>query len=192
VTYNAIACGGTECNSGIAGTVPLALRRPLHLPPLVRGRCPVQRARVVEPNVSAALGPGPVYAVIADPAGPWNTLTFGPARGSILAGSGYAGQKVLWLGAPSYHGPVLIRGGQLGGHHPVKFFAGTPVLFPELQFPPQPDGNPGAGGWRQWPSGTAVRAPGCYAWQVDGTTFSYSVVFRADTKLPSARRPEPA
>jgi len=24
-----------------------------------------------------------------------------------------------------------------------------------------------------------LRTPGCYAWQIDGTTFSYTVVFKA-------------
>jgi hypothetical protein len=135
---------------------------------------------VVEPGVSAAEGPGPVYPVIGDYAGPSGVLTFSyPRPGDFLAGSGFEGQKVLWIGAPSYRGPILIRGGELGGHRPVKFDQGTQVLFPELQFPPQSHGDPSAAGWRQWPSGTDVQAPGCYAWQVDGTTFSYTVAFHA-------------
>jgi hypothetical protein len=113
-------------------------------------------------------GPGDEVGWFAFPAPP----------GSLLAGTGFGGEKVLWIGAPRYRGPVLIRGGQIGGRYPVKFI-GTSVLFPELQFPPQRKGNPGAGGWRQWATGTAVRAAGCYAWRVDGTTFSYTVVFRA-------------
>lgn len=86
------------------------------------------------------------------------------------------------VGAPRYRGPVLIRGGQLGGDNPVKFDGGTGVLFPELQVPPQSqDGLVGlpSRGWRNWASDVALRAPGCYAWQIDGTTFSYTVVFKA-------------
>ena len=107
ITYDAIACGGdTSCSSGFTGSVPSALRRPLHLPALVRGRCPIHRACVVEPHVGAAEGPGPIYPVIADPAGRSGALTFAypPPPGSVLAGSGFGGQKVLWIGAPGYRG----------------------------------------------------------------------------------------
>jgi hypothetical protein len=185
ITYNVIACGGdTSCSSGFTGSVPPALRRPLHLPALVHGHCPTHRARVVEPHVGPAEGPGPIYPVIADPAGRSGVLTFAfpPPAGSLLAASGFGGQKVLWIIAPRYRGPVLIRGGQLGGDNPVMFSGGTVMLFPELQVPPQSQealaGLPSRG-WRGWGDGTALRAPGCYAWQVDGTTFSYTVVFKA-------------
>ncbi len=185
ISYNDIACGGdTSCSSGYTGSAPAALRRPLHLPALVHGRCPTHRARVIEPHVGPAEGPGPIYPVIADPAGPSGVLTFAdpPPPGSLTAGTVFGEQKVLWIGAPRYRGPVLIRGGQLGGHNPVKFDGGTGVLFPELQVPPRSQddlaGLPRRG-WRGWPSGTDLRAPGCYAWQIDGTTFSYTVVFKA-------------
>ena len=52
----------------------------------------------------------------------------------------------------------------------------------ELQLPPgrsNPDTS--KGGWRNWPSYTRVQTPGCYAYQVDGTNFSYVIVFRAVT-----------
>ncbi len=185
ITYNVSARDGdTSCSSGFTGSVPSALRRPLHLPALVRGRCPTHRARVIEPHEGAAEGPGPVYPVIADPAGRSGVLTFAypPPPGSLLAGTGFGGQKVLWIIAPRYRGPVLIRGGQLGGDNPVMFSGGTLMLFPEMQVPPQSqDGLVGlpSRGWRGWPSSTDLRTPGCYAWQIDGTTFSYSVVFRA-------------
>jgi hypothetical protein len=185
ITYDVIDCGGdTSCSSGFTGSAPAALRRPLHLPALARGRCPIHRARVVAPHVGAALGPGPIYPVIGVPAGRSAVLafTYPPPPGSLLAGSGFGGQKVLWVGAPRYRGPVLIRGGQLGGNNPVMFSTGTVMLFPELQFPPQSqDSQVGlpSRGWRGWPSGTDLQAPGCYAWQIDGTTFSYTVVFKA-------------
>ena len=37
----------------------------------------------------------------------------------------------------------------------------------------------GTGGWREAPGGLWVQAPGCYAWQVDGLTFSETIVVRA-------------
>lgn len=185
ITYNIIACGGdTSCSSGFTGSVPAALRRPLHLPALAHSRCPIRRARGVAPQFGAAEGPGPVYPVIGVPAGRPGVLTFAypPPPGSLLAGSGFGGQKVLWIIAPRYRGPVLIRGGPLGSHNPVMFSTGTVMLFPELQDPPQSqDGLAGlpSRGWRNSPSSTDLRAPGCYAWQIDGTTFSYTVVFKA-------------
>lgn len=185
ITYNVIACDGDpSCSSGFTGSVPSALRRPLHLPALVHGRCPAHRARVVEPHAGPAEGPGPIYPVIADPAGRSGVLTFAypPPPGSLLAGSGFGGQDILWTIAPRYRGPVLIRAGQLGGDNPVMFSGGTVTLFPEMQIPPRSqdrlNGLPSRG-WRGWAWGTDLRAPGCYAWQIDGTTFSYTVVFKA-------------
>jgi len=34
-------------------------------------------------------------------------------------------------------------------------------------------------GWREWPSYTYVPAVGCFAYQVDGTSFSEVIVFEA-------------
>ncbi len=182
ITYNDIACGGDpSCSSGFTGSVPSALRRPLRLPALAHGQCPTHRSRVVDPHAGPAEGPGPIYPVIAAPAGLSGVLTFAypPPPGSLTAGTGFGDQKVLWIGAPRYRGPVLIRGGQLGGHNPVKFTTGTGILFPELQDPPQSQSGGSNGGWSDSASGTALRAPGCYAWQIDGTNFSYTVVFKA-------------
>jgi hypothetical protein len=112
ITYNDIACGGEPgCSSGFTGSVPLVLRRPLHLPALVHGHCPTQRARLVEPHLGPAEGQGPVYPHIDDNGGPSGVLTFAdpPLPGSVLAGTGFGGQKVLWITAPRYRWPVLIR-----------------------------------------------------------------------------------
>ena len=179
VTYNDIMCGGAVCSPPFAGAVPPALRRPLHLPALVNGQCPVPPARIVAPGYAAAEGPGPIYPIIAPIRGPGIlAFSYPPPLDSITAASGFGGQKVFWLGAPSYRGPVLIRGVELGGDHLVGFDMGTQIVFPELQFPPA-GGSPNPDGWRGWPSGTALKAPGCYAWQIDGTNFSYTVVFKA-------------
>jgi hypothetical protein len=48
--------------------------------------------------------------------------------------------------------------------------------FSELDLWPA---EPGVHGWREFPSYTRVRAPGCYAYQIGGTNFSRVVVFRA-------------
>jgi hypothetical protein len=77
--------------------------------------------------------------------------------------SDWSGNKVLWV-ARRYRGPVLIRGAQLDGPNELRFSS---------------VGGRSPGGWQNRPSTTRLRAPGCYAWQVDGTTFSRVIVFRA-------------
>ena len=37
-----------------------------------------------------------------------------------------------------------------------------------------------ADAWRQFPSFTRLKAPGCYAYQVDGDGFQTVIVFRAE------------
>lgn len=141
--------------------------------------CPVSEARPLGPFVGPGLGPGPVYPVFGD----HGVLRFNPPGSqtgqSLFAGSQWGGQKVLWVGAPSYRGPVLIRGRQLNGPLAIGFGrAAVPLAAMQLLAP----GASSAGeppGWREWPSYTRLRAGGCYAYQVDGTSFSTVIVFRA-------------
>jgi hypothetical protein len=88
-------------------------------------------------------------------------------------GSAWKGGRVTWQ-ASGYHGPILIRGGLLGGGGAVGFGEGhTP--YDELQLL----GNAMQAPPGQWPSFTRVQGPGCYAYQADGTSFSEVIVFRA-------------
>lgn len=134
-----------------------------------------QPVRQVSAQFGAAQGPGPIYPVGPGPHGVLSIAA--PTSQGSLYPAGWDGQKVLWIAAPAYTGPVLIRGIQLGGNSPVAFQLGdgSPAL-PDMQFPPQ---NASATGWRNWPSATLLKTPGCYAWQIDGTTFSTVVVFKA-------------
>jgi hypothetical protein len=100
-----------------------------------------------------------------------------PSERSIFAGSEWSGNKVHWFVAPSYRGPALIRGRQADGSHGVRF-GQLPSPAKELRILPLAR--------RLWPrderaqaSEVRVRAPGCYAWQVDGTSLSRIVVFKA-------------
>jgi hypothetical protein len=87
-------------------------------------------------------------------------------------------QKVLWVGAPTYTGPALIRGGRLGGGGSVQFALGDSIPEPELRLTaPTASSGAAASGWRQWPSYTMVPAMGCYAYQVDGQTFTSVLAF---------------
>ncbi len=90
--------------------------------------------------------------------------------------SDWGGEKLGWIVAPPYRGPVLIRGRQLDGPNLVRFDEGS--LPPaELRIPA--GGVKSSGGFREGGGSIRLRAPGCYAWQVDGTSFSRVIVFRA-------------
>jgi len=152
------------------------LRRPLHIPTLAPGSpCPASKARGTlgqrgssDASTSPAFGPGPAYPTIG--------MEGGRAVLHYLIGWGYEGwdgTKLLWT-VPRYYGPYIVRGRQLDGPNELRFDQGlawTNRLNPELRFVgPQTDLHPAA---------TFLRAPGCYAYQVDGRGFSYLIVFTA-------------
>jgi hypothetical protein len=163
-----------------------ALRaRPLHFPVLVAGApCPVSPAHSFDPTFGLGLGSGPVYPFgftgdsqpgAYDP--PHQT-----ANGVI---PGFT--KLEWAVASAYGGAALVRGAQLDGHHPVAFNGGyvqrgyqgewsDAPLLTELHLVGFPGGS---GGWTGYGSYVRLEAPGCYAFQVDGSAFSYILTFRA-------------
>jgi hypothetical protein len=166
-------CGGAavppDCPKG---AIPTALRRPLHIPRIEPGTaCPVS-----EPNPhvwsrrAPGLGPGPVAPVGL---GMHSTLRFEPFRGTP-----WGGAKVLWVASSDYLGPILIRGARVDGEGGVGFDFGPGPPLAELQLPPGPTLNVDHG-YREWPSHTRIITPGCYGYQVDGTDFSYVIVFVA-------------
>jgi hypothetical protein len=101
------------------------------------------------------------------------------ARDHELRRKPWDGGRVTFVAAPSYTGPVLIRGGEVGGAGVAGFGEGrTPV--DELQLLTAATTSTGEPtGARQWPSFARVRQAGCYAYQVDGTSFSEVIVFQA-------------
>jgi hypothetical protein len=156
------------------------LHRPFHLPVVVAGAaCPVSaktRVDLGHEGVRFLPGRGPAYPNFAG-AGTTLEYQWPPPENSDFYGTGWSGNKVLWWVAGAYHGPVLIRGRQLDGNERVRFERGSP--------PPLELKIPAGKGWAAWkgardrPSYTRVRAEGCYAYQVDGTTFSRTIVFQA-------------
>src|SRR5450755_963835 len=145
------------CAGGCSGSVPSALRRSLALPHGGSGAsCPVSRGRgAVKPVGSAQI-----------------TIT-------PFLGSSWRGARVTWASSSGYTGPVLIRGRQLGGPGAVGFGEGH-APYDELQLLAAGMGAPrGPGGGREWLSFIRVRSPGCYAYQIDGTSFSSVAVLRA-------------
>jgi hypothetical protein len=150
------------------------LRRPLHIPHIAPGSpCPITRGRSVSSNFATAQGRGPVYPVGAFPK---LTFIYPPQPNQRWYGSAWSGQKVLWIARPNYRGPVLIRGRQLDGGHELRF---GNDLDPGREMRLRSVGGSSPGGWQNRASSTRLRAPGCYAWQVDGTTFSRVIVFEA-------------
>ena len=159
---------------------PFSLYRPLHLPHVARGgRCPVSTIDRSIPfsstyGVADGLGPGPVFPVFGG-----STLQIAPPRN--FGSARWGGQKVLWLVLPTYTGPVLIRGGRVDGVARIRFERGNiPALELRLDSSTVIAGNPKTpDGTRYRPSYTRLLSPGCYAYQIDGATFSTTVVFRA-------------
>ena len=68
---------------------------------------------------------------------------------------------------------------------PALGFMGRHTPFADLQLHPPTEREKG---WASWVTSTRVREPGCYAYQVDGTSFSEVIVFEAVAiKLVRAR-----
>jgi hypothetical protein len=86
---------------------------------------------------------------------------------------GWLTLKTLWFSTPTYTGPFVIRVARLDGEGQVGL--GAARIEAPLVVPPGPTLN-GSDGYRTSPGSLWVKAPGCYGWQVDGLTFSETVV----------------
>ena len=151
-----------------------APHRPLHLPHLSPGkRCPIspsQTARWGTDGLQTLTGRGPAYLIGG------GTISIAlSARDSL----GWYGQKTPWAIRRSYAGPILVRGARIGRRGQVRFAYGYGDHLRELQWDAGADqGLPPDPRFRFLASGTLVRAAGCYAYQIDGTSFSEIVVVR--------------
>lgn len=125
-------------------------------------------------------GPGPAYPLLgADPGGgqkPVLVFRWPPPPGF---GSEWSGSKVLWLVDRKKHrGRILVRGRQLDGPNGIRFEDGWPgftrkgSLNPSIELRIEEE-------MPDQPATTRVRAAGCYAYQVDGRSFTYLIVFEA-------------
>ncbi len=172
-----------SCVSGTNGTcastpaLAALSRRPLRLPhAAASGACPVSPVNRLARFIGSGLGGGPAYPVL--PAGTLRFYAASTSGPSIFHSATWGGTKLGWVVKPSYRGPILIRGGQIGGPQAVRFGgASTPVgemalTTPNAYLPNEPPG------WRAWATYARVQAGGCYAFQIDGTSFSDLVVFR--------------
>jgi hypothetical protein len=174
-------------------TVAELRQRPIKLPTVAsRSACPVSASHNVhavinDPKGGAGFGygNGPVYA-----------------GGFVdLYPGGFDNE--VWLIDASYRGPVLVRGRQVNGQQAVRF--AQPITFPQSAFLPAgpPPGTPlttlqiGGDGvpfygeldlpaasansdphvWREFFGRTHIDAPGCYGFQIDGLSFSDTLIF---------------
>jgi hypothetical protein len=140
------------------------LRRPLRVPPARRTCRRSARARTAA-RIAWPVGGRPVYVSLGAPGG------VAPLEDDIRVRGGYA-HKTLWAVAATYRGPLLVRGVRAGTGARIRLGDARPAR--ELWLP----AGEGAR-WRYVPLATVIPAPGCYAFQVDGTAFSRTVVFEA-------------
>lgn len=154
------------------------LRRPLQTPSLPPvDHCPALTARAVtidSVDIGHVLGTVPLFAkgglTSADTDQGFGTLS--------PSGDGEVGYKTIWYGHPDYDGPLLTRGVQLDGSSAVQFDGMGSVDGRELRLTSDNAGrDQAAPGWRLWNTRTIVSQPGCYAWQIDGETFTTIIVF---------------
>jgi hypothetical protein len=162
------------------GPIPAALKRPLHFPLLRPGeRCPATPGTPIGNGYFAgvALGSGEVRPLIASV----GDLRHGVADLDPAETPGWREFKTLWFSVPRYQGPFVIRAERLDKPGPVRLGGSgeLPASATPIVVPPGPTLN-SYNGWRTVPSGMWAKAPGCYAWQVDGLTFTEIIVVKAD------------
>ncbi len=166
-----------ECDPAtVTGSVPAALFRRLHFPRVGARGCPASSGRA-RPNPiygpSVELGTrGPVWVVIANA----GDLRRGRVRMGMRDASGWHGLKAHFLSTPGYQGPILVRAARLD--RPAAVELGQPrTRVPWTIVPAGPTASDSAG-WRDLVSATWVKGAGCYGWQIDGLTFSETVIVR--------------
>lgn len=178
-------CASANC---VPADVIAAIQRPLHLPSTgPGGACPASSVRRFAGGGGfsgsfAAIGSGPLYL-----GGP---VSRSPVVRLSAGQGGWQEQKVIWVVAARYPGPLLLRGGRVDGPGPLRFAhylgaAGAPGYgtgghgFRQLLYVRDGLHSSAQHVLETIPSDIYVRAPGCYAIQVDGEGFSETLVFRA-------------
>lgn len=167
-----------------------ALRRPLAVPAISPGApCPTSTMDSRDlASIAAwgdgvpAWGSGPAYPLLSNIDGrPVLFFVYPPPP---AYGTEWGVAKFPWFTARNYRGRVLVRGRQLDGPNEIQFVDGRPRFsgqnianpVPDLRLQDDPAGHP---------SLTRLRAPGCYAYQIDGWRLSRLIVFEAAVRAPS-------
>ncbi|WP_157018079.1 hypothetical protein [Cryptosporangium arvum] len=166
------ATPGESANS--SATAAAFAAPPLKLPTVAAGQaCPLSASKAWSGpgQATRVLGNGPLYPIADYFREGGATLDLRPDDEQP---DGTYGKKVRWLSV-GYSGPVLIRGGRLDGTGRAEgrfLYWGEPrddgwfAVLPEEEYV-------------DLPGATTVSGPGCFAFQVDGTNFSTTIVFSA-------------
>lgn len=153
------------------------LRRPLSLPSATAGTCPsspLVRIKPVGGGFSGggswpARGRGPVF-VVAEP--DTGVMSLRPRDLNAL---GWYGLKTILTANLSYRGPLLVRAEQLVGTGGIGFSSSGEDAPTSMELHLNTPGDPVD--WISWPTVTLLRSSGCFAYQIDGTTFTEVIVF---------------
>jgi hypothetical protein len=164
--------------------------RPLRLPVARAGEgCPVSggtRTTVPnQPHIFGAFpgalwfGDGPVYFS-------WSWSLVPPGDGATFSLSGVPletpGQraKTPWTAVPSFAGAIVVRGRAIDGSgHVLHFNGGNERGANEMMTLHAPDDGATNGLWQFWASSMWIPVPGCYGIQIDTTSRTEIVVFKA-------------
>jgi hypothetical protein len=158
------------------------LHRPLHLPHATTG-CPTSPTKQLGqwPFSVAA----PVYLMNVGSAPVAGTIDISQ---SLVDDQGWRGQKTPWLVPAPYRGPVLIRAARIDDTStPVTLAKTYGQHLHELRFRAgESNGSRGRvqglpGRYRFLASSALFRGAGCYAFQIDGLSFSSVVIVRVRT-----------
>jgi hypothetical protein len=155
------------------------LHRQLHLPQ-TSGGCPTSRTRELGKWTFSVAAP--VYLQNVGSAPVPGTIDISQ---SPVDAKGWRGQKTPWLLPASYRGPVLIRAARVDAAGPAVALAKAyGDHLDELRFRTgESNGARGRiqglpGRYRLLASASLFRSAGCYAFQIDGSSFSSVVVVR--------------
>lgn len=130
------------------------------------GVCPVDTAHAIDSKLPPALGGGPVYVILGD-ADASGVLHLHPDANH----DGWTRLKAGWTGDPKYTGPIVIHGEEISGTDLLGFGANFPLDM-DPYYSVAPHGDIFEVDY------VDVKAPGCYALQVDGVDFSEIIVFQ--------------
>jgi hypothetical protein len=184
-----VLAGTMMCAFGVSGAQQAVSleQRPLTLPKLnARDPCPasVGRKDAVPPQShifgigSFWFGDSPVLLSLAwkDPADADRRAVF--SLGPVPRERDAYRAKTPWVSAPSYAGPVLIRGRALrDDEKPLEFdvFGTGRRSAVRLTAPNAPQPN----FWSFWASSMWIPGPGCYGVQIDTVSATEVVIFEA-------------
>jgi hypothetical protein len=141
--------------------------RPLLLGPVAASTCPITPTKELSSGTAALAGSGPVYAA-------GNLIAYGRRTSDGLLPA-----KVLWVAAPDYPGPALIRGRRLDDLGAVYFSNSRAVTSLRFELDTRVRAAGSDQGWRYLPSTVDVDEPGCYGFQLDGPGWTSTIVMRA-------------